>query len=80
MIPTTAPPRLLVLRAVGRDGLLAGAPALRRAFRGDELVPAAPVGLAPVASATGAVGRPVPASGSGRRAMTALVARVRDGA
>ncbi|MER5995253.1 glycosyltransferase family 9 protein [Streptomyces viridosporus] len=66
----TAPrPRLLVLRALGLGDLLAGVPALRalrRGFPGHELVLAAPAGLAPVAGATGAVDRVLPASAPGR--------------
>lgn len=73
MTPDTAPeptsPRLLVLRALGLGDLLAGVPALRalrRAHPRHELVLAAPAELAPVAEATGAVDRLLPASAPGR--------------
>lgn len=68
-VPVPARPRLLVLRALGLGDLLAGVPALRalrRAFPGHDLVLAAPAGLAPVAEATGAVDRLLPASAPGR--------------
>ncbi|KOX06276.1 glycosyl transferase [Streptomyces sp. NRRL B-1140] len=64
-----ARPRLIVLRALGLGDLLAGVPALRalrRAHPGHELVLAAPAELAPVAAATGAVDRLLPASAPGR--------------
>ncbi|MFD3613679.1 glycosyltransferase family 9 protein [Streptomyces sp. NPDC058676] len=64
-----ARPRLLVLRALGLGDLLAGVPALRalrRGFPGHELVLAAPAELGPVAAATGAVDRLLPASAPGR--------------
>ncbi|MET7291050.1 glycosyltransferase family 9 protein [Streptomyces griseoloalbus] len=76
-VPESAAPRarLLVLRALGLGDLLAGVPALRalrRAFDGHELVLAAPAGLAPVAGATGAVDRLLPASAPGRAVPRAL--------
>src|SRR5690606_6854123 len=67
--------RLLVLRALGLGDLLAGVPARRarrRGFPGHELVMAAPAGLAPVAGATGAVDRLLPASAPGRAVPAAL--------
>ncbi|AMW13698.1 glycosyl transferase [Streptomyces qaidamensis] len=70
-----ARPRLLVLRALGLGDLLAGVPALRalrRAHPGHELVLAAPAELAPVAEATGAVDRLLPACAPGRAVPRAL--------
>ncbi|MFF8033743.1 glycosyltransferase family 9 protein [Streptomyces sp. NPDC016626] len=67
--------RVLVLRALGLGDLLAGVPALRalrRSFPRHELVLAAPAGLAPVARATGAVDRLLPASAPGRAVPRAL--------
>ncbi|GHD90764.1 transferase [Streptomyces naganishii JCM 4654] len=62
-------PRVLVLRALGLGDLLAGIPALRalrRGFPGHEVVLAAPAELEPLAAATGAVDRLLPASAPGR--------------
>ncbi|MEV5353605.1 glycosyltransferase family 9 protein [Streptomyces sp. NPDC052693] len=67
--PGAAPPRLLVLRALGLGDLLAGVPALRglrRAYPRHDIVLAAPADLAPVAEATGAVDRLLPAAAPGR--------------
>ncbi|MFF0889475.1 glycosyltransferase family 9 protein [Streptomyces sp. NPDC001046] len=79
MTPDTAaaptPPRLLVLRALGLGDLLAGVPALRalrRAHPDHELTLAAPAELAPVARATGAVDRLLPASAPGREVPRSL--------
>ncbi|MFF7896107.1 glycosyltransferase family 9 protein [Streptomyces sp. NPDC007907] len=70
-----ARPRLLVLRALGLGDLLAGVPALRalrRAHPDHELVLAAPAELAPVARATGAVDRLLPACAPGREVPRSL--------
>ena len=74
-VPAPAPPRVLILRALGLGDFLTGVPAyraLRAAYPGHEIVLAAPAGLAPLAALTGAVDRvlatgelePVPWRGS----------------
>ncbi|MEU5766955.1 glycosyltransferase family 9 protein [Streptomyces asoensis] len=68
-------PRLLVLRALGLGDLLAGVPALRalrRGLPGHDVVLAAPAALAPVARASGAVDRLLPACAPGRAVPRAL--------
>ncbi|GAA2247823.1 hypothetical protein GCM10010145_13730 [Streptomyces ruber] len=67
--PAPDRPSILVLRALGLGDLLAAVPALRalrRAFFPYEMVLAAPEELAPVAEATGAVDRLLPAAAPGR--------------
>ena len=59
-LPEPAPPRVLILRALGLGDFLTGVPAyraLRAAYPGHEIVLAAPAGLAPLAALTGAVDR-----------------------
>jgi ADP-heptose:LPS heptosyltransferase len=59
-VSAPAPPRVLILRALGLGDFLTGVPAyraLRAAYPGHEIVLAAPAGLAPLAALTGAVDR-----------------------
>jgi ADP-heptose:LPS heptosyltransferase len=59
-VSAPAPPRVLILRALGLGDFLTGVPAyraLRAAYPEHEIVLAAPAGLAPLAALTGAVDR-----------------------